>query len=148
MARVERPTVNPQFPRRRTAVVVVAFIGGDDRLISVAERWTPLTRWQTEPLPLFGNSLRVSAVKPGQLLVAHVLFHLSLQKLVEVEADMRKRRDKLKPASRKPFVQSTQRTRLFNYGNELDDVDTSQRSAVTSIQFAATRPNPLPRQSH
>ena len=104
MARVGRPTVDPKLARRRTAVVVVAFIGGNDRLIRVAKRRTPLVRRKTEPLPLFGNPLRVRAVKPGQLPVAHVLFHLLQQKPLEVEADMRKRCDKLRPAGRKPFV--------------------------------------------
>ena len=104
MARMEGPTVDPQFPRCRTAVVVVAFIGGEDRLISVAERRTPLVGRQTELRPLRGNPLRVSTVKLCELSVAHVLLHLSLQKLVEVETDMRKRCDKLKPAGRKPFI--------------------------------------------
>lgn len=104
MARMKRAAVDPQFPRRRTAVVVVALIGGNDLLFRVAERWTPLVRRQTELLPLLGNPFRVSAVKPGQLLVAHVLFQLLQQKPLEVEADMSKRCDKLRPAGRKPFV--------------------------------------------
>lgn len=104
MARVERAAVDLQFPSRRTAVVVVALISGDDCLIRVAERRTPPVRRQTELLPLLGNPLRVSAVKPSQLPVAHVLFHLLQQKPLEVEADMRKRCDKLRPAGRKPFV--------------------------------------------